>query len=137
MKDSTNIMALCNNGTVQKIDIEPNVNLSSMENISIAIYDKIYDIAAIDEVFYFLTKNNVFSSSYNDRSITTVMENSGFTNFLTYKNNFIFYNKNQVSKILITNIDTKTSKVLYTSKNPIQTIHNKDGYLLDPSIFSR
>ena len=130
MKDSTNIMALCNNGTVQKIDIEPNVNLSSMENISIAIYDKIYDIAAIDEVFYFLTKNNVFSSSYNDRSITTVMENSGFTNFLTYKNNFIFYNKNQVSKILITNIDTKTSKVLYTSKNPIQTIHNKDGYLL-------
>lgn len=130
LKNSQNVIALCDNGTIQKTSLEPNTVLSSMENISVTVYDKIYDIAVQNETFYFLTETNLFSSSYNDRTITTVMENKGFTNILTYEDNFIFYSKNDSSKIVLTNITSKNEKILYKANNPIQTIHQKDGFLL-------
>lgn len=130
IKDNQNILALCENGTIQKTSLEPNTVLSSMTNVSVAIYDKIHDIAVKDETFYFLTNNSVFSSSYNDRTITTVMNNKGYTNLLTYEDNFIFYSKNQASNIVLTNISSQSEKVLYKATNPIQTIHQKDNYLL-------
>ena len=130
IKDNQNVLALCENGTIQKTSLEPNTVLSSMTNVSVAIYDKIHDIAVKDETFYFLTNNSVFSSSYNDRSITTVMNNNGYTNLLTYEDNFIFYSQNHASNVVLTNISSKTEKVLYKATNPIQTIHQKDNYLL-------
>lgn len=130
IKDNQNILALCENGTIQKTSLEPNTVLSSMTNVSVAIYDKIHDIAVKDETFYFLTNNSVFSSSYNDRTITTVMNNKGYTNLLTYEDNFIFYSKNQASNVVLTNISSQSEKVLYKATNPIQTIHQKDNYLL-------
>lgn len=130
IKDNQNILALCENGTIQKTSLEPNIVLSSMTNVSVAIYDKIHDIAVKDETFYFLTNNSVFSSSYNDRTITTVMNNKGYTNLLTYEDNFIFYSKNQASNVVLTNISSQSEKVLYKATNPIQTIHQKDNYLL-------
>lgn len=130
IKDNQNVLALCENGTIQKTSLEPNTVLSSMTNVSVAIYDKIHDIAVKDETFYFLTNNSVFSSSYNDRTITTVMNNKGYTNLLTYEENFIFYSKNQASNIVLTNISSQSEKVLYKATNPIQTIHQKDNYLL-------
>ena len=130
IKDNQNILALCENGTIQKTSLEPNTVLSSMTNVSVAIYDKIHDIAVKDETFYFLTNNSVFSSSYNDRTITTVMNNKGYTNLLTYEDKFIFYSKNQASNIVLTNISSQSEKVLYKATNPIQTIHQKDNYLL-------
>jgi len=130
IKDNQNVLALCENGTIQKTSLEPNTVLSSMTNVSVAIYDKIHDIAVKDETFYFLTNNSVFSSSYNDRTITTVMNNKGYTNLLTYEDNFIFYSKNQASNIVLTNISSQSEKVLYKATNPIQTIHQKDNYLL-------
>lgn len=130
IKDNQNVLALCENGTIQKTSLEPNTVLSSMTNVSVAIYDKIHDIAVKDETFYFLTNNSVFSSSYNDRTITTVMNNKGYTNLLTYEDNFIFYSKNQASNIVLTNISSQSEKVLYKASNPIQTIHQKDNYLL-------
>lgn len=130
IKDNQNVLALCENGTIQKTSLEPNTVLSSMTNVSVAIYDKIHDIAVKDETFYFLTNNSVFSSSYNDRTITTVMNNKGYTNLLTYEDNFIFYSKNQASNIVLTNISLQSEKVLYKATNPIQTIHQKDNYLL-------
>ena len=129
-KNNTDILALCENGTIQKTSLEPNTVLSSMTNVSVAIYDKIHDIAVKDETFYFLTNNSVFSSSYNDRTITTVMNNKGYTNLLTYEDNFIFYSKNQASNVVLTNISSQSEKVLYKATNPIQTIHQKDNYLL-------
>ena len=130
IKDNQNVLALCENGTIQKTSLEPNTVLSSMTNVSVAIYDKIHDIAVKDETFYFLTNNSVFSSSYNDRTITTVMNNKGYTNLLTYEDKFIFYSKNQASNIVLTNISSQSEKVLYKATNPIQTIHQKDNYLL-------
>ena len=130
IKDNQNVLALCENGTIQKTSLEPNTVLSSMTNVSVAIYDKIHDIAVKDETFYFLTNNSVFSSSYNDRTITTVMNNKGYTNLLTYEDNFIFYSKNQASNVVLTNISSQSEKVLYKATNPIQTIHQKDNYLL-------
>ena len=76
IKDNQNVLALCENGTIQK------------------------------------------------------MNNNGYTNLLTYEDNFIFYSQNHASNVVLTNISSKTEKVLYKATNPIQTIHQKDNYLL-------
>jgi len=129
-KDSTNIIALCEDGTIQKTSIEPNTTISSMENISQIVYSKIYDIAVMDEQFYFLTEDSVFSSSYTDKSITTVKSNSGYTNLIAYNNNLIFYSKAKASNIVKSDLDSQKEEILYKASSPIQNIHIKDGFLL-------
>ena len=129
-KDSLEVVALCDNGTVQKTSVEPNTTISSMENISKAMYDKIFDIAVKDDNFYFLTSKSVFSSSYTNSEITTVAKNNGFTNFLTYNNSLIFYSKNKASSIVISNLETFEESQLYKANNPIQAVHLKDQYML-------
>ena len=109
IKDNQNVLALCENGTIQKTSLEPNTVLSSMTNVSVAIYDKIHDIAVKDETFYFLTNNSVFSSSYNDRTITTVMNNKGYTNLLTYL--LVIEGS---SKIVLIDILNNTSNTVYS-----------------------
>ena len=62
-----------------------------MDNISQEVYAKIYDIAVKDDTFYFLTGKDVFSSSYTNQTITTVKQNNGYTNLLSYNDSLIFY----------------------------------------------
>lgn len=129
-KNNTDILALCENGTIQKTSVEPNLTISKMENISPVIYAKIYDIAVMNENFYFLTDKDVFSSSYTDQSITTVKANNGYTNLLSYQNSLIFYSKNKASNVVISDLNSQTEKVLYKATGSIQNIHLKDGFLL-------
>lgn len=129
-KNNSDILALCENGTIQKTNVEPNLTISKMENISQVVYSKIYDIAVMNENFYFLTDKDVFSSSYTDQSITTVKANKGYTNLLSYQNSLIFYSKNKASNVVISDLNSQTEKVLYKSTGSIQNIHLKDGLLL-------
>ena len=129
-KSNSDILALCENGTIQKTNVEPNLTISKMENISQVVYSKIYDIAVMNENFYFLTDKDVFSSSYTDQSITTVKANKGYTNLLSYQNSLIFYSKNKASNVVISDLNSQTEKVLYKSTGSIQNIHLKDGFLL-------
>lgn len=129
-KSNSDILALCENGTIQKTNVEPNLTISKMENISQVVYSKIYDIAVMNENFYFLTDKDVFSSSYTDQSITTVKANKEYTNLLSYQNSLIFYSKNKASNVVISDLNSQTEKVLYKSTGSIQNIHLKDGFLL-------
>lgn len=129
-KDSTNIIALCENGTIQKTSVEPNLTISKMDNISQEVYAKIYDIAVKDDTFYFLTEKDVFSSSYTNQTITTVKQNNGYTNLLSYNDSLIFYSKSKASNVVLSDLNTQSEKVLYKASNPIQNVHIKDGLLL-------
>ena len=129
-KNAQNIIALCENGTIQTTSIEPNLTISKMDNISTVVYAKIFDIAVKDETFYFLTEKDVFSSSYTDQTITTVKSNNGYTNLLSYNDSLILYSKNKASNVVLSDLATQSEKVLYKSTNAIQNVHIKDNYLL-------
>ena len=75
--------AACKDGSIHYIDLNPSVEICTMTEGSKQIYSQIYDIDSIDDTFYFLTENSVFTSSYTNKTIEPVTINRGYTNLIT------------------------------------------------------
>ncbi|MBO7175175.1 MAG: hypothetical protein J6V57_05435 [Spirochaetaceae bacterium] len=86
------------------------------------MYDKIYDIASINNDFYFLTKDTIFLSSYNTGQIDTVAQISGFTNIIPYGNNVLLWSRGTKKAVVLLDLQTKTTKNLFTPKNYVENL---------------
>lgn len=86
------------------------------------VYDKIYDIASINNDFYFLTKDTIFLSSYDTGQIDTVAQISGFTNIIPYGNNVLLWSRGTKKAVVLLDLQTKTTKNLFTPKNYIENL---------------
>ncbi len=86
------------------------------------MYDKIYDIASINNDFYFLTKDTIFLSSYNTGQIDTVAQISGFTNIIPYGNNVLLWSRGTKKTVVLLDLQTKTTKNLFTPKNYVENL---------------
>ena len=86
------------------------------------MYDKIYDIASIGNDFYFLTKDTIFLSSYDTGQIDTVAQINGFTNIIPYGNNVVLWSRGTKKAVVLLDLQTKTTKNLFTPKNYIENL---------------
>ena len=77
------------------------------------MYDKIFDISQAGESFYFLTRNSVFKSSYDNSLVEKVASNSNQTNMITYNDNLILWSKNSRNAVQLVNIESQTVSNLF------------------------
>lgn len=109
-------------GNIFSVALEQTENAGKVAVVTENMYDKIYDIASISNDFYFLTKDTIFLSSYDTGQIDTVAQISGFTNIIPYGNNVLLWSRGTRKAVVLLDLQTKTTKNLFTPKNYIENL---------------
>lgn len=109
-------------GNIFSVALEQTENAGKVAVVTENMYDKIYDIASIGNDFYFLTKDTIFLSSYDTGQIDTVAQISGFTNIIPYGNNVLLWSRGTRKAVVLLDLQTKTTKNLFTPKNYIENL---------------
>jgi len=136
-KTFTNVYFGGLNGSIYKTSTEPNTTTENMEEVTQHIYTKINSMTAQDNVFYFLTEDSIFSSSYDSGIVSKIAENTkGENELITYgEDNFILWSKDSRNTVLLLNKITKENTELFTPKSSLQNLRysriNDKDYLLD------
>ncbi|MEE0133591.1 MAG: hypothetical protein U0I22_07335 [Treponema sp.] len=109
-------------GNIFSVALGQTENAGKTVVITENMYDKIYDIASINNDFYFLTKDTIFLSSYDTGQIDTVAQISGFTNIIPYGNNVLLWSRGTKKTVVLLDLQTKTTKNLFTPKNYVENL---------------
>ncbi len=109
-------------GNIFSVALEQTENAGKVAVVTENMYDKIYDIASIGNDFYFLTKDTIFLSSYDTGQIDMVAQISGFTNIIPYGNNVLLWSRGTRKAVVLLDLQTKTTKNLFTPKNYIENL---------------
>ena len=123
-KNDDTLYAACKDGSIHYIDLTPSAEPCLMTMGSKQIYSRIYDIDSIDDTFYFLTEDSVFTSSYTDRTIEPVTINRGYTNLITKdEDSLILWSKGKSQPIVFTSAETGwINKTIYTPSKSLQSV---------------
>lgn len=111
-------------GQIYKItaDALPENKMASFYPLTDNMYDKIFDISQAGESFYFLTRNSVFKSSYDNSLVEKVASNSNQTNMITYNDNLILWSKNSRNAVQLVNIESQTVSNLFVPEKKLQSL---------------
>ncbi len=123
-KNDDTLYAACKDGSIHYIDLSPSAETCLMTMGSKQIYSRIYDIDSIDDTFYFLTEDSVFTSSYTDKTIEPVTINRGYTNLITKdEDSLILWSKGKSQPIVFTSAETGwINKTIYTPSKSLQSV---------------
>lgn len=87
-----------------------------------ASYEKIVDVAAVEDDFYFLTENALFSSSYDTGKITRIADNNGRTRIALYDNGAVLWSYGTRDAVLFLDMETKRTKAIFSPTAAIQSV---------------
>lgn len=122
-------------GSIYRIDSEPSITTYNMEEITDNIYSKIYDIAAENNDFYFLTENSIYKSSYDSGIVDKLTSTNGENKIISYDDNAILCSLSTRYPVRKYNFTTKEYSTLFTPSSNIQTLKlfevKGNHYLLD------
>ena len=121
-KAGNEIMLGGKNGAIYKTDASVQTGSLRLASITENTFEKIYDMAPAGEDFYFLTKKQIYKSSYDTGYVTPLGKNNGHNQFLTYEDNIILWTKEEREAVEIYSTTTKEIKTLFTPKNNLQSI---------------
>jgi len=123
-KTGNDIILGSQNGNIYKInaDFVASNKQVSFYPLTDNMYDRIYDISQAGESFYFLTRNAVYKSSYDNSIVDRVAKNSNQTNILTYNDNIILWSKNSRKPVQLININDKSESELFVPQKNIQNL---------------
>ncbi|MCR4714905.1 MAG: hypothetical protein K5751_11090, partial [Treponemataceae bacterium] len=123
-KNDDTLYAACKDGSIHYIDLSPSAETCLMTMGSKQIYSRIYDIDSIDDTFYFLTEDSVFTSSYTDKTIEPVTINREYTNLITKdEDSLILWSKGKSQPIVFTSAETGwINKTIYTPSKSLQSV---------------
>lgn len=121
LKAQDYLYGICSNGSVQMMSCEQQDTAVTMTPISRPVFSKIIDVASLDDTFYFLSENNVYTSSYEEPSVTSVTKNNGFTNMIPTPEGIVFWSQNTSRQIVLDTLSG--TKNLYFPSGVIQGIH--------------
>ena len=125
IKQNTEIVLGSRSGSIYKIDTDPSITTSNMNEITENTYSKILDMTPATKDFYFLTEKAIFKSSYDtgkvDRLEGTV--GHGQTNIISFDDNhIILWSKSERTPITMVNLQSNQKEVLFTPKNSVQSL---------------
>ncbi len=124
-------------GSLYKSEVEENSSTENIAEFTENIYEKITDMTASNNVFYFLTGSKILSSAYTSGIVEDIAENENSqTNLICIdENNFVLWSQNSRSPVTLFNKENKTLKTLFEPKTSVQTLHlcsvKGNQYLVD------
>ena len=124
-KNQDTLYAACKDGSIHYIDLFPSAETCLMTEGSKEVYSRIYDIASVDDTFFFLTDSSVFTSSYTGKTIEPITANIGnYTNLITMdEESIILWSKGKTQPIIFASADGAwTGKTIYTPTKSLQNV---------------
>lgn len=124
-KNMTTVFLGTQSGNIYKMNTVSETENLTLFPITEKLYDRIYDFTSDDTKFYFLTKNSIFASSYDNSVISRVGNNNSQTNIIKYKDGVILWSKDtrkSVQFVSLSNGGTATPKLLFTPSNSLQVV---------------
>ncbi|MBR0497274.1 MAG: hypothetical protein IJJ71_14010 [Treponema sp.] len=125
------IYAGTNIGNIYKFDYAQAERVDVQMALTDKMYDKIYDVAAVGEDFYFLTPSSIFKSSYDSSNIDKKASNSGYTNIIPYGDNIILWSKDSKKAVVLLELSTGKLTQLFAPGGTIQTLKLYGDSLID------
>ncbi|MCR4940695.1 MAG: WD40 repeat domain-containing protein [Treponemataceae bacterium] len=123
-KSADMLYAACKDGSINYIDLTPSTDICLMTEGSKKIYSQIFDIDSYDDIFYFLTENSIFTSSYTTKYIEPITINNGYTNLITKdETSLILWSKGKNLPIVLTSAENSwIRKTLYAPTKSLQNV---------------
>ena len=111
-------------GNLYRLPTTANSNVQTIKPMSDKAYQKIFDVSADGNDFYFLTSDSVYRTSYSEEATAPVRvgANNGSTNLLKYGNSVILWSKDTRKEIVMLNVETGKTTPLFTPANAIQIL---------------
>ncbi|MBQ4377728.1 MAG: hypothetical protein II821_00815 [Treponema sp.] len=125
------IWAGTNLGNLYKFDYAPSERVDVQMALTDKMYDKIYDVAAVGEDFYFLTPSSIFKSSYDSSNIDKKANNSGYTNIIPYGENIILWSKDSKKSVVLLELANGRATQLFSPEGTVQTLKLYENSLID------
>lgn len=117
-------------GELYSVQTNPELEPITALKISKQVYDRIYDVSEQDDLFYFLTDDSIFESSYQDRSINSVAKNTGYTNMIPHGESVILWSKSSRKPVLLVSTIDATEKILFTPTLSLEMLRLQKNKLL-------
>ncbi|MGN0739929.1 MAG: hypothetical protein ACI4LX_07130 [Treponema sp.] len=101
------------------------------ELLSSDMTKKILDIAYIGDDLYLLTQEFILKTNEEKTEVIKVLENQGYSNFVSYKDRLILWSQRKNTKVSEFNVTENKLKELFVSKKPVLAIKNSNGHLIE------
>ena len=125
------IYAGTNTGNIYKFDYVQAERVDVQMPVTDKMYDKIYDIAAVGEDFYFLTPSSIFKSSYDSSNIEKKASNTGYANIISYGENIILWSKDTKKPVVLLELASGRMTQLFVPSGVIQVLKLYGNSLID------
>ena len=125
------IYAGTNFGNVYKFDYAKAERVDVLQALTDKMYDKIYDVAAVGDDFYFLTPSSIFKSSYDNGVVDRKAGNSGYTNIIPYGENIILWSKDSKKAVVLLELSNGRLSQLFAPEGTIQVLKLYGDTLID------
>lgn len=125
------IYAGTNSGNIYKFDYAQAERVDVQQSLTDKMYEKIYDVAAVGNDFYFLTPSSIFQSSYESSNIDKKAGNSGYTNLIPYGQNIILWSKDSKKAVVLMELSTGKMTQLFAPEGTVQTLKLYGTSLID------
>ena len=125
------IYAGTNLGNLYKFDFVKAERVDVQQSLTDKMYDKIYDVAAVGEDFYFLTPSSIFRSSYDSANVDRKAANSGYTNIIPYGENIILWSKDSKKAVVLLELSNGRMTQLFAPAGTVQVLKLYGNALID------
>ena len=137
-KNAETVMLGTQNGALYSMTDIPESELYSIFAITENMYQKIYDIDSDETLFYLLTKNAIFKTSYDTKAMYRLGSSFSHTNILKYNDSLILWSKGTQRPVQQMSLDgSEDTKILFTPSAQLKNLRvfkNKIVYILGTSI---
>lgn len=125
------IYAGTNLGNIYRFDFAKSERTDVLQSVSDRIYDKIHDVAALGENFYFLTSSSLLKSSYDNPGVDKKISNSGYTNMIPYGDDIILWARDSKKAVMLVSLSGGGARQLFTPGGTVQTLRLYGDSLVD------
>ncbi len=109
-------------GAIYKASAEPETNAVAMRLLTSDEDEKILDMAPYEEDFYFLTKNDLYRSSFDTGIVNRLGSNSGQTQLIPYGNKVILWSKGTRESVQLYDYSKPETTTLFVPKTSLQSV---------------
>jgi len=134
-KNLSTILFGTKQGNIYSMNDVPEAEKLTLFPISEKLYERVYDISSDGTDFYFLTKNSIYKSSYENELVERDGSNNGQKNCIKYKSGVILWSKDtkkSVQYLPLSSNGTALPETLFTPINNLQNVRlfgNKIVYI--------
>lgn len=122
-KNAGSIMLGTQSGNIYTMTDIPESELYSLFAITENMYQKIYDIDASDNEFYFLTNNSIYKTSFDSRVMSRIGSNPSHNNLIKSNGRIILWSRNTAKTVQAMSLDgSENLESLFNPSNQIRAL---------------